>query len=119
MAVSRYVVTEADGTTVVGGPYLWDGVAPFVAPEMEGFPTRKLLLETPTRRNLGQPLPITEQNRANLTDKAQQALAANGTFLAIGAPSAAQIQTQVQRLTRENTAIIRLLLGLLDDVSGT
>lgn len=119
MAVERYVVTEANGTTVVGGPYLWDGVTPWVAPEQEGFPSRRVLLETPTRKNLGQPIPITEQNRANLTDKAQQALAANWTFLAIGAPSAAQIQTQVQRLTRENTAIIRLMLGLLDDVSGT
>ncbi len=63
---------------------------------------------------------ITERtNREDLRSKAQQALAVNATFLALGAPTNPQVIAQVQRLTRENTAIIRLLLGLLDDTSGT
>lgn len=115
----RYVVTEADNTTVVGGPYLWDGTVPFVAPEMEGNPTRKLLLETPTRRNLGGAIPVTEQNRATITDRAMQALAVNATYLAIATPSAAQVSTQVTRLTRECSGLIRLLLGQLDSTTDS
>lgn len=59
---------------------------------------------------------------ANLTDlqaKAQNAIASNQNFLAIASPTNAQAVAQVQTLTRENTAIIRLLLGLLDSTAGT
>lgn len=117
--MGRYVVTEANGTTVVGGPYLWDGVAPWIAPEMEGNPTRQLLPETPTRRNLGQPAPITEQNRATITAKAEQALTLNANYLALGTPTAAQQATQINRLTRECSALIRLQLAQFDSASDT
>ncbi len=51
--------------------------------------------------------------------KASQALITNGTFLALASPTNAQTLAQVKALTKENNAIIRLLIGALDDVSDT
>lgn len=59
------------------------------------------------------------QNDSTLRDKAQQALAVNDAFLALASPTNAQVVTHVQRLTRENTALIRLVIGALDSTSGT
>jgi hypothetical protein len=58
-------------------------------------------------------------NELDLRTKAQQALATNDAFLAIASPTNAQVVTQVQRLTRENSALIRLVLRTLDSTSGT
>jgi hypothetical protein len=58
-------------------------------------------------------------NKQALTDKAAAALAANATFLAIGAPTNAQTLAQVQKLTRQMNALIRIDLNLLDDITGT
>ncbi len=60
-----------------------------------------------------------EANRAALQAKADQAVDANNTFLALPAPTAAQTLTQVQRLTRENTGLIKLVLNELNDTGGT
>ena len=64
-------------------------------------------------------LDAAEANQATLRERTKQALAANATFLAVGAPTNAQTLAQVRALTRECTALIRLLLGELDDVTGT
>lgn len=58
-------------------------------------------------------------NGTTVRSRAQAALAANATFLGIASPTNAQVATQVQRLTRECSAIIRLLLNELSDVSDT
>lgn len=50
--------------------------------------------------------------RFDLHDRARQALTANAAFLAIASPSTAQTLAQVKRLTRENSALIRLLLAI-------
>lgn len=58
-------------------------------------------------------------NAATLTTRAGAALTANATFLAIATPTAAQVDAQVSRLTKENNALIRLAIGLLADVTDT
>lgn len=54
-----------------------------------------------------------------LFTKAQQAIDNNIAFLANATPTNADVVAQVRALTRQHDAIIRLLLGLLDDTTGT
>jgi len=65
------------------------------------------------------PLLTAQTNAADLTAKAQAAIAANATFLALASPTNPQVLAQVQRLTRECSALIKLLLNDLNDTSGT
>lgn len=58
-------------------------------------------------------------NQTTLQTKAQAALAANATFLALASPTNAQIVAQVQALTKECSALIRLALGVFDSTAGT
>lgn len=53
-------------------------------------------------------------NRATLTERASTALAGNRDFLALASPTQAQTLAQVKALTRQNTALIRLLTNALD-----
>lgn len=58
--------------------------------------------------------PPGEKNRRSIEDRLRQRLDANRDYLALASPTAAQQRAQVARLTRENNALIRLVLGLLD-----
>lgn len=58
-------------------------------------------------------------NQQTLTAKAQAALINNATFLVIGNPTQAQAVTQVQALTRQVNALIRLALNQFDTTTGT
>lgn len=51
--------------------------------------------------------------------RAAAALTANQTYLAIGSPNNAQVVAQVNRLTRECSALIRLLLSQFDSTNDT
>ena len=65
------------------------------------------------------PLLTAQANANDLNAKARAALAANTAYLAITTPTNAQVVAQVQRLTRECSAIIKLLLEDLADTTGT
>jgi riboflavin biosynthesis pyrimidine reductase len=57
---------------------------------------------------------ILSGNKTTLTDRATSALVANRDFLALASPTQADALAQIKDLTRQNTALIRLILGLLD-----
>lgn len=58
-------------------------------------------------------------NAGTLEAKAQTALTNNATFLGLASPTNAQAVAQVQALTRQVNALIRLALGLLDSTADT
>lgn len=59
-------------------------------------------------------------NALTLRQRAQQALQANATFLALpAAQQQVQAPLQMVRLTQQNSALIRLMLGQLDSTAGT
>lgn len=58
-------------------------------------------------------------NRSTLTDRATTALTTNVAFLGLASPTNAQTLAQVQTLTKECSALIRLLLNQLDSIVGS
>ena len=62
-------------------------------------------------------------NSTTLRTRANAALTTNATYLALSAgaltPTALQQTVQVNKLTRECNILIRLVISLLDDLSGT
>jgi len=58
-------------------------------------------------------------NTDTLHARCHQALSTNAAFLALASPTNAQTLAQVKVLTRECTALIRLLLNQVDDITGT
>lgn len=116
--MSRYVIvsTDASDKIVKAGPIIWDGIQAFELPAS----TQTMLESAALSTGYTYPAPSTaDVNIATLQSKASAALTLNATFLAIGSPTNAQTLAQVQLLTRENSTIIRLLLGSLDTTAGT
>lgn len=60
-----------------------------------------------------------ETNANTIRDRARTALAANATFLALGAPSNAQVVAQVKALTRQVSGLTRLTLAQTDDIADS
>lgn len=63
--------------------------------------------------------PETAVNAALLRKKARAALTVNADYLALAAPDLAQVRAQVNILTRECSALIRLAVNALDTIEGT
>lgn len=61
----------------------------------------------------------TDPNKLTLTQRAQNALTTNSTYLAIATPTNAQVTAQVAALTRQSSALIRLSLQQFDSTAGT
>jgi hypothetical protein len=62
--------------------------------------------------------PVADVNRRSLNQKAANALKGNQTFQALQSPTNAQVLAQVQALTRQATALIRLVADQLDTTDG-
>ena len=64
-----------------------------------------------------------KDDAAALLAKAAPAIAGNVTYLAVGAPTNAQVAAQVRALTRQVNALMRLTAGMYGDhtllVNGT
>lgn len=60
-----------------------------------------------------------QNNRDSLVSKARQALTVNDAYLALSDPTNSQNLAQIRAVTRECSALIRLLLGQLDSTAGT
>lgn len=71
------------------------------------------------RQSATETIPDSQVNAETIRQRATVALDANATYLAIGSPTAAQTTAQVQRLTKECSALIRLLLAQLDSTADT
>lgn len=118
MSVRRYVVVDMLSKTILGGPWLWDGVVDWTPP-MAG--TLMLATDAAAGGYTVPPTPVDPvvQNAATLQQQIGNALANNIAYLAVGTPTAAQVAAQVRALTRQVTALIRLTSGLLDTTDGT
>ncbi|MEQ8834263.1 MAG: hypothetical protein RIB67_07435 [Miltoncostaeaceae bacterium] len=64
-------------------------------------------------------MPRNEAHTTVLHERAIAALEANAEFLALSPPTQGQVLAQVRALTRQNNALIRLLLGQLDSIDNT
>lgn len=123
-----YLVHDSTtGTAVSIGTYVADPLPVGLAAvaltpvEAQGIRGGTMRWDAPTRAVVAAPVDVRVANETTLTGKARAAITANDAFLAIASPTNAQTLAQVRTLTRETTAVIRLLLGadLLDSTSGT
>ena len=73
----------------------------------------------PTAALSGNAEVVARKNEATIRDRMRTALAVNDTYIARTSPTNAQTVAQVKALSRQNNAIIRLLLRQLDSVNNT
>lgn len=118
MAIQSYVLVSNDPANLVilGGPLRWDGETAYTPPAG----THTMLTDAAITAGYTFPAPpVAQVNAQTLQAKAGAAVDANNTYLAIASPTNAQVVAQVNRLTRECSAVIKLLLNQTDDTAGT
>ena len=105
---------------------MWDGTAAtYTSWAVDGTVTASRALTAPETADLAaQDAAATAANNSTtLRTRANAALTTNATYLALSAgaltPTALQQTVQVNKLTRECNILIRLVISLLDDLSGT
>lgn len=119
-----YLIHDADGRpvsigTVIADP-LPDGLTavPLDADDQAGLRAGSRRWDAATRTVTKTPgwlnPDVVEANSATIRQQAETALAANRTFLALGAPTNAQTLAQVRALTRQMNGLIRLTISHLD-----
>jgi hypothetical protein len=100
----------------------WDEVMPVPA-DITAVPTNGALVQpgdsySGSEFGFNPPVSATVvSNYATLMQRARDALDDNATFLAIGSPTNAQALAQIQALTRQVNAVIRLLARQLDSTA--
>jgi hypothetical protein len=127
MAVEQYALCDANN--IVQNVCTWDGNNATWTPPggitprgIDAFPNCEIgdtFDGTTLTKAIPPPEPLSETNRKALYAKGAQALASNITYLAIPSPTQAQAGAQVQSLTKQTNALIRLTMSLLDNIDGT
>lgn len=64
-------------------------------------------------------VPDSVVNADTIRDRLRTALDANVAYLALATPTTAQQRTQIERLTRQTNALLRLALDDVDSTDGT
>ena len=116
--MARYVVVSTDTADKVikAGPILWDGTSVL---DIGADRTAILAADAASSGYTFPPLPGTDQNSATLRRRLLQALVVNGAYLGLLTPTNAQNTVHLRRVTQELSALIRLMLELLDTTDGT
>lgn len=105
MNMNRHVVDCSTGTT---------SVVPLTPEQLAAAEAQRVAAEQAAASQA-----VLDANATTLRSRAQRALNTNATFLALASPTNAQTLAQVRNLTRETSALIRLLLHQVDDITGT
>ncbi len=99
MATTRVVIATTDGFESVEYRTVGTGVV--------------------TSRGLEPVAGSAQANASTISARARAQLAQNATYLALPTPTAAQQTAQIARLTRECSAVIRMLLGQTDSLTDS
>jgi hypothetical protein len=111
--VATWIQVTPEGVEHPDGPSLWDGQPQWAADP--GYEWTFYGSQPTTAPNE----PAERVNERTLRERAVLALQVNADYLALASPTAAQRNTQVDRLTRECSALIRITLGLLDSTDDS
>lgn len=127
MALAQYALCNG-GNKIVnvctwdGNNATWQPAAGITPRDITSFPNAEIgdtFDGTTLTKAPPSPRVVAEGNRAALIEKGKSALVANSTFLAIASPNNAQSLAQIQSLSKQVNALIRLIGNQLDSTTDT